>query len=242
MVRKLLTATEILNSELVADLAFRAVTRHSSEIRENLLMSKNEQTFSGLLASELNSLPTLRLGDSTDDLAGIVLLEYKGKDYVHETPAGHKYSRNSHDLVIVNPSSEIEVIIENKFWYHFDGCKGFKTPKPEKGIEKQLLGDIYKIRQTLDDDNSEKKGFILLNVVTPFNPEEIPSSYLNDHKRVWERTKMNRLTYRKEGLDGVMSVLEMLNSEFNSISVSSTGTQAHEGFIDFICAEVRLNG
>jgi hypothetical protein len=52
---------------------------------------------------------------------------------------------------------------------------------------------------------------------------------------------MNILTCRKEGLDGVMSVLKMLDSEFNSISVSSTGTQAHEGFIDFICAEVKLS-
>jgi hypothetical protein len=241
MARSQLIATQALTSALIADMASKAIRKCPNSIREILLSSKNEQTFSGLLASELALYPTLALGNSTTNPSGFVLLEFKGKDYIRQTEKGKKKSRNFHDLSIVDEDGEINLIIENKFWYHFDGCKGKSKPKPEKGIRKQLEGDIFKIRQTLSEKNSEKKGFILLNVVTPGNPNLIPPSYLSEHKKVWDRTRGDIAKYRQEGLDGVLSVVNKYSKDLRSISIEGLGESSDGGFIDFICAEVALN-
>ena len=241
MAKSRLIATQALTAALVADLARRAIMNCPDPIREILLSSKNEQTFSGLLANELTLYPTLALGKSTTNPTGFVLLEFKGNDYVRKTEEGKKKSRNFHDLTIVDENGEIDLIIENKFWYHFDGCKGKSKPKPEKGIKKQIEGDIFKIKQTLSEEPSDKKGFILINIVTPSNPNLIPPSYLSEHKKVWERTNGDISMYRQEGLDGVISVLDKYSRDLHPISVEGLDGGTDGGFIDFICAEVRVN-
>jgi len=241
MAKSQLIATQLLDSALIADMASRAIRKCPNPIRETLLSSKNEQTFSGLLASELASCLTLSLGNSTINPSGFVLLEFKGKDYIRKTEKGKKKSRNFHDLSIVDEDGEINLIIENKFWYHFDGCKGKRNPKPEKGIKEQLEGDIFKIKRTLTEENSGKKGFILINVVTPGNPNLIPPSYLSEHKKVWDRTSGDIARYRQEGLDGVLSVVKKYSKDLHSISSEGLGESSDGGFIDFICAEVTLN-
>jgi hypothetical protein len=133
------------------------------------------------------------------------------------------------------------VIIENKYWYHFDGTKGKKNPKPEKGIKKQLSDDIFKIRQTLAGQSILRKGFVLLNIVTPGNPELIPRSYKDDHRKVWDRTDHDIDRYRKEGLEGFQSVMSSFSKDLKDIALRSSSLSTTEGFIDFICAEVQLN-
>ena len=244
-----LTATSVLDSQLIADLSFRAIDRIPSAVKETLLSSKSEQTFSGLLADELKLYPTIRIGDFSDQESGLVLLEFKGRDYSRKTSVGIKKSRNYHDLSVVNQLGEIEVIIENKYWYHFDGTKGTRNPKPEKGIKEQLSDDIFKIRQTLAGQSLLRKGFVLLNIVTPGNPELIPSSYQDDHRKVWNRTNHDINQYRKEGLEGFQSVISSFSDDLKDISTntlkdnspSDTSLRSGGGFIDFICAEVQLN-
>lgn len=244
-----LTATSVLDSQLIADLSFWAVDRIPRAVKETLLSSKSEQTFSGLLADELKLYPTIRIGDFSDQESGLVLLEFKGRDYSRKTSAGVKNSRNYHDLSIVNQRGEIEVIIENKYWYHFDGTKGTRNPKPEKGIKEQLSDDIFKIRQTLAGQSLLRKGFVLLNIVTPGNPELIPSSYQDDHRKVRDRTHHDINQYRKEGLEGFQSVISSLSKDLKDISTNTlkdnepldTSLPSSGGFIDFICAEVQLN-
>ncbi len=236
-----LTATSVLDSQIIADLSFLAIDRNPPKLKETLLLSKSEQTFSGLLAAALTIYPTIRVGDFSDEESGIVLLEFKGKDYSRKAANGVKKSRNYHDLSVVNQFGEIEVIIENKFWYHFDGNKGTRNPKPEKGIEKQLSDDIFKIRQTLAGQPALRKGFVLLNIVTPGNPELIPSSYQDDHRKVWDRTNHDFEQYRREGLEGFKSVISSFSNDLNDVALRSAPFCTGEGFIDFICAEVKLN-
>jgi len=236
-----LTATSVLDSEIIAYFSSKAISRIPREVKETLLLSKSEQTFSGLLADVLKIEPTIRIGDFSDLESGIVLLEYKGKDYSSMTAQGVKNSRNYHDLSVVNHFGEIEVIIENKFWYHFDGTKGTRNPKPESGIRKQLTDDIFKIRQTLAGQSVLRKGFVLLNIVTPGNPELIPSSYQNDHRKVWDRTNHDIDQYRKQGLEGFQSVISSFSMDLKDVSHYSAPLLSGEGFIDFICAEVQLN-
>ena len=69
-----LTATEELNSQGIASLSCEAIYRNPRAVRETLLLSKSEQTFSGLLADALKLIPTLRIGDLLNWDSGIVLL------------------------------------------------------------------------------------------------------------------------------------------------------------------------
>ena len=236
-----LTATSVLDSQIIADLSSLAINRNPKAVKETLLLSKSEQTFSGLLADALKLYPTIRIGDFSDLESGIVLLEYKGRDYSRVTAKGVKNSRNYHDLCVVNHFGEIEVIIENKFWYHFDGSKGKRNPKPENGIKKQLSDDIFKIRQTLAGQSVLRKGFVLLNIVTPGNPELIPSSYQDDHRKVRDRTNHDIDQYRKEGLEGFQSIISSFSKDLKDISHFGEPLWSGEGFMDFICAEVQLD-
>lgn len=236
-----LTATMVLDSRIIADMSSVAINTNPKAVKETLLLSKSEQTFSGLLADALKLYPTIRIGNPSDLESGIVLLEYKGRDYSRMTSKGVKNSRNYHDLCVVNHSGEIEVVIENKFWYHFDGTKGKRHPKPENGIKRQLSDDIFKIRQTLKGQSELRKGFVLLNIVTPGNPELIPSSYQEDHRKVWDRTNHDIDLYRKEGIDGFQSVISSFSKELKEFSHYSAPHWPGEGFMDFICAEVQLD-
>ncbi len=235
-----LLATSGLAASVIADLSARAFLSTPPDIQEALLRSKNEQTFSGLLSHELHKYPTLQLGDRRLPSSGTVLLEYKGKDYTNRSDEGDSKSRNFHDLSIVNHRGEIEVIIENKFWYHFDGSKGKREPKPEKGIGTQLSDDIYKMRRTLKERDGARRGFILLNVVTPSFPHSLPKSYLYQHEVLWERTNGDHELYRKTGLDGILKVMQEFADDFINPNPEIHGVTCGDGFVDFICAEIKI--
>ena len=232
------TASRMLNVELITKLASKAVNSQPVKIQEILVTSKSEQTFSGLLANQMLNYGPLVLGNKDDLLSGSVLLEFKGKDYTKRTSKGIKNSRNFHDLAVVNQQGQFEVIIENKFWYHFDGCKGKKNPKPEKGIGEQIEGDIYKIRQTFEGETFGKKGFLLLNIVTPGGFDNFPLSYKKDHKTVLNRTNSDMGLYRAEGLNGILQTINHFQDQIldgpEVLSISIPGG----GFIDFISAEI----
>ena len=241
MTENQLVATERLTAALIAKLAWDSIASNPPAVRENLLLSKNEQTLSGLLAHSLSSLNDLHIGRGSDPTSGTVLLELKGKDYQREVNGAVQTTRNFHDLAVVNHVGRIEVIIENKYWYHFDGAKGVKSPGPEVGIREQLNGDIYKIRQSLAEGAVTGRGFVLINVVTPGEPEAIPKSYQGHHNRLWKRMNADIEQYRSEGLSGVLSVVsEFQPQALHSYCLHSSPLQSGEGFIDIICAEVKL--
>jgi hypothetical protein len=241
MANQISTASRVLNAEMIANLASDAISSQPRRIQELLLTSKSEQTFSGLLAHQLSNFEPLVLGKAGDPNSGSVLLEFKGKDYKRKTSNGVKNSRNFHDISIANEQGEFEVIIENKFWYHFDGCKGKKNPKPEKGIRQQIEGDIFKINQTLGGDPYGKKGFLLLNIVTPGDITVFPSSYRKDHDIVLKRTSGDMKLYRSQGLQGVLSVLEHFDENTDSSSSIQSHSLENGGFIDFICIQIKLS-
>jgi hypothetical protein len=236
-----LIATRVLDTDILARLAIRSITSNPPAVRELLLVSKNEQTFSGLLAQELSKYPTLQLDEKENPSAGITLLELKGKDYItYDSNNRKKSSRNFHDLSIINQMAETEVIIENKVWYHFDGAKGARVGKPEPRIAKQIEADILKIKQTLDGQPGLRRGFILLNVVTPADPDLIPKSYRTEHQKVWDRCMHNPALYREEGGRGIREVLEGFSRYFTSIHGESYSSSDSMGFIDVIAAEVAI--
>ena len=238
MVNEISTASRIVNVELIAKLALSAFANKPEKIQQQLLKSKSEQTFSGLLVNQMMQYQPLALGNLNDRNSGHLLLEFKGVDYKRRTSKGIKQSRNFHDISIVNVDGTIETIIENKFWYHFDGSKGKKNPKPEKGIYEQLEGDIFKIRQTFADKSGPRKGFLLLNVVTPGKPEEIPPSYRKDHSVLFGRALENFDEYRAVGLAGYSTVLEKFESEFADVFSIGSERMKDGSFVDFFCAEL----
>lgn len=240
MDKKISTASRMLNSELIAKLSAESVLALSAPVQELLLQSKSEQTFSGLLSSHLNAHAPLALSKQQDPHSATVLLEFKGVDYKKKTAKGVKKSRNFHDLAIVNQDGRIEVIIENKFWYHFDGSKGKKSPKPEKGIKTQIDGDIFKIKQTLGTDREGRKAFLLLNIVTPGEFTSLPTSYKDDHNTLFKRTSGNLDVYRSEGFIGVMEVAQKFEHVADDIFHLPTQKFSSGGFIDFICLQINL--
>lgn len=237
-----LTATTVLDSDLIARLASDAFYRNTPIVQEKLLLSKNEQTFSGLLGHELTQYPTLQLDGGTNPQSGQVLLELKGKDYIKTDRNGQeKRTPNFHDITIVNPDAEIEVIIENKVWYHFDGAKGADRGKPEPGIARQLKADIAKIKQTLDGSPTLKRGFILLNIVTPSDPSLIPATYRREHEKAWDRSMRSPAIYREDGLRGIRKVVENFDKDLRGIRVMESRNSDSLGALDVICAEVRID-
>jgi hypothetical protein len=95
-----------IDAGVIARLAFKSIDENPHPLKEKLLLSKNEQTFSGLLAQELTRYPTLAIGSDANPGTGRVLLELKGKDYQTKGSRGIKTSRNFHDLAIVTQEAE----------------------------------------------------------------------------------------------------------------------------------------
>jgi hypothetical protein len=60
-----------------------------------------------------------------------VLVELKGLDYFANdfSGSGSTKNRNTHDLGILDSLANLNLILENKVWYHFDGAKGAKVAK-----------------------------------------------------------------------------------------------------------------
>lgn len=236
-----LIITKKISAAIIAELAWHSFGANSPSVQEILLQSKSEQTFSGLLAQQLQAVKEFNLGQRDNRSSGVTLLEYKGVDYEKIYRLKVKVSRNFHDIAVVNHDGEIEIIIENKFWYHFDGSKGVKKPKPEAGITEQLNGDIFKIKQSLSSSLPAKRGFVLINVVTPSSPNLLPKSYVGHHQKLWARSNFNLASYRQEGLAGVKSIVDTFKEQsLIDEAIFSSPLVPGRGFLDIICAEVKL--
>ena len=225
-----LTITEEATASSLADLALTSFQSASPEIQELLLQSKNEQTFSGLLAANLQSNPTVK--------PGIALVEVKGTNYTSE----NSVSRNFHDIAIVNEEGQSEILIENKVWYHFDGAKGKKRPKIEPRVVSELKDDIFKVQLTLRQLDKKARAFILIHIVTPANIECIPKSYLSMHKNAFARVKGEWDRYRHEGLEGISNSFSDFEDQYKSKVVIKSGTVVSneaQGFIDIFSVEVK---
>lgn len=236
-----LAITSSISSQLIANLTLSAFEANPPAIQEILLQSKSEQTFTGILANQIMHYEEFGFTQLSEKHPGAVLLEFKGTDYQKIENGKIKPSRNFHDLSVVNQQGELEVIIENKFWYHFDGSKGVKKPAPNRGIHKQLGADIFKIRKSLSEESRDGRGFILLHIVTPLSPELLPKTYQTSHQALWQRAEQNLEQYRRKGLEGVLKILgEFLDTDLVDYSTTSSPLTHDKGFLDIICAEVKL--
>lgn len=236
-----LVVTSKIDSQKIAYLSLTAFEANPPDIQEILIQSKSEQTFSGLLADQIKHHEEFSFKQTSVEHAGVVLLEFKGTDYQKIGNGKVKHSRNFHDISIVNGRGELEIVIENKFWYHFDGSKGTRKPVPYVGIRDQIEGDIYKIRHSFSTDEKLRRGFVLIHLVTPLITERLPKAYQRAHHSLWERAEQNSEKYRRIGLGGVLSVLSgFLDTDLDGFSLASSPQSKDKGFIDVICAEVRL--
>jgi hypothetical protein len=225
-----LAITGEISSSFLADLALRTFQSTSLEIQELLLQSKNEQTFSGLLAAALQKKESVAPGSA--------LVEIKGVNYTQRD----SFSRNFHDIAIVNQDAQSEILIENKVWYHFDGAKGKKTAKIEPNVISELKDDIYKVQLTLSQLDERARAFILVHIVTPADIERIPKSYLSAHRSSFARVGGDWDRYRREGLDGISNSFSLFKSNYkSSVEIKSANARKNEaqGFIDIFCVEVK---
>jgi hypothetical protein len=224
-----LKITNEINAGTIAQVALNSFESLSGETQELLLRSKNEQTFSGLLAAHIQREPNIE--------SGAALVEIKGFNYLN---AGSK-SRNVHDIAVVNSSGESEILIENKVWYHFDGAKGKRKAKVERNVISQLKADIFKIKLTLKNLPTGARGFVIVHIVTPTDVNSIPNTYLQSHLGSFARVQGDWLKYRSEGMDGIRSVFEEFKVDLNFpvAEASNRGkSQGAEGALDILCVEV----
>ena len=224
------------NPQIIAECALKSLTGLSPSQQELLFQTKKEQTFTSILTSALQA------NYDSSDLR--VLVELKGVDYVQRATSRleEKNSRNTHDLGILDLNANLKLILENKVWYHFDGAKGAKVVKVEKSVKEQLKADIFKLKHSAKH-LEVKRCFILINLVTPSRPDNLPKSYRQPHAVVLKRTKGDLSRYRSDGLQGVKSVIESFKADFSSIvhlgSDEPIGIDG-SGFLDVFCGEIKL--
>ena len=227
---KNLAITEKITATSLSNLALSAFQSVSLETQELLLQSKNEQTFSGLLAAALQNTPSIKPGSA--------LVEIKGINYIVKGSV----SRNFHDIAVVNQVAQTEILIENKVWYHFDGAKGKKIAKIEPNVISELKDDIFKIQLTLRELDAKARAFIIVHIVTPADIERIPKSYLSAHRSSFARVGGDWDRYRREGLEGISNSFVLHQSEYKSPVVIKSATVSRndtQGFIDIFCVEVK---
>ena len=230
MSSKNLAITEEITASSLSNLALSCFQSVSLETQELLLQSKNEQTFSGLLAAALQNMESVAPGSA--------LVEIKGANYTQKDSV----SRNFHDIAIVNQNAQSEILIENKVWYHFDGAKGKKTAKIEPNVISELKDDIFKVQLTLSQLDEKARAFILVHIVTPANIELIPKSYLSAHKSSFARVGGDWGRYRHEGLEGISNSFSLFESQYKSpVVIKSANVITNEalGFIDIFSVEVK---
>lgn len=224
------------NPQSIANCALKSLIALTPSQQELLFQTKKEQTFTSILTGALQK--------NYDSSELRVLVELKGVDYVQRATSRleEKNSRNTHDLGILDVDANLKLILENKVWYHFDGAKGAKIVKVEKSVREQLKADIFKLKHSAKH-LEVNKCFVLINLVTPSRPDNLPKSYRQPHAVVFKRTKGDLSRYRCEGLIGVRSVIESFNSEFSSIvhigSDEPIGIDG-SGFLDVFCGEIKL--
>lgn len=226
-----------IGAEEIANMAVKSLTELTSDQQELLFQTKKEQTFSAILASKMQ--------DYLDSSQFRVLVELKGVDYQVKATSkvGEKKNRNTHDLGVLDLTAKLNLILENKVWYHFDGAKGSRTVRVEKNVREQLKADIFKLKHT-GIRQDVKNCFVLVNIVTPSNPEVLPKSYRDSHDAAIKRTKGDFSRYRSDGVFGIKSVIEEFSSEFTSIVHLGTNSPigvAGSGFLDVFCAQLVMN-
>ena len=213
---------ESVNSKSIATSSLASICGLHPNIRELLFQSKNEQTFSGMLASYIN----LQISEPEFP----IMTEIKGVDM----PKGDsKLVKNSHDLALVDIDGRISLTIESKVWYHFDGSIGL-TGEVNKDVIAGIEGDILKSIRTQREFGN--RAFLLLNVITP----EVMKKYESAHNTVLKRVDGDPLRFRAECLEGFTKALNS-RSELNSIvhitfEQNSDGTKG--GFLDVFAAEI----
>lgn len=223
-----------VDSKDIAKMAFDSISSLSLSQQELLFQTKKEQTFSAILASELQN--------HLNDYRFRVLVELKGFDYVVGATANRseKKNRNTHDVGVLDNEANLKLILENKVWYHFDGAKGSKNIRVEKNVEEQLKQDIFKLRHSAKNLNI-KNCYILICVVTPSKPETLPKTYRQSHETALKRTEGDLSQYKRDGLAGIRSVIDKSSQDLGSIvhlgSQSSMGI-SELGFLDVFCAQV----
>lgn len=225
-----------ITAQDIANMAMNSLSQLSNNQQELLFQTKKEQTFSAILASNMQ--------DNLDSSQFRALVELKGVDYLVKATSNspEKKNRNTHDLGVLDAEANLGLILENKVWYHFDGAKGARTIRVEKNVQEQLKDDIFKLKHTAKNQKIEK-CFVLLNLVTPSDPKTLPKSYRESHDTVLKRTNGDIAQYRKDGLQGVKSVIDAHSSEFRSVvhigSKVSMGVN-ESGFLDIFCAQVNV--
>lgn len=215
---------ESVNSESIATSSLASICALHPNIRELLFQSKNEQTFSGMLASYIN----LQISEPEFP----IMTEIKGVDMLK---GDSKLVKNSHDLALVDIEGRISLTIESKVWYHFDGSIGL-TGEVNQDVVAGIEGDILKSIRTQKEFGN--KAFLLLNVITP----KVMKKYENAHNTVLKRVNGDPLRFRAECLKGFTKALNS-RSELNSVvhitfEQNSDGTKG--GFLDIFAAEIQL--
>lgn len=217
---------EFISSNWLSNAAVEAVNSLPGAIRESILQTKQEQTFSSLLVSRMNH-------EQLNTTTSMALVEIRGRSVSAK-------QRNTHDIAILSHEGKKLCIIENKVWYHFDGAKGRIQPKVEKDVVDQLATDIEKIQLTLrDEEGNTASGFVLLNVVTPQETSLLPYSYRNSQNTALKREKGSISSLMKSGLNGIVEALAKFRKEVLPYSHSFQEFSNYTSRMDAICAEVR---
>jgi hypothetical protein len=207
-------------------------TELTPNIQDLLFQTKKEQTFSSILAAKIQT--------QLKGTRSHCLVELKGIEKISPSGSGQK-NRNTHDVCIVDAEANFQLILENKVWYHFDGAKGARNKKANPHIEEQLLPDIHKIRITALEVNNHPKGFIMICLVTPSEVKYLPMAYLSDHQKAFTRVGSHLETFRKEGIEGLMSILQKHQRDLGAIAHVALEPNLginKSGLIDIFCAEV----
>jgi hypothetical protein len=222
------------NSSAIAHLMMDVIVGLSPAQQELLFQTKKEQTFSSLLSQAMQS--------KMDSNQLRALVELKGFDYLTKDSSTSKSTknRNTHDLGVLDSSANLIFILENKVWYHFDGAKGSKVAKVEKNVREQLKGDIFKLQHSAKHQDI-KNSYIVITVVTPSRPQNLPKTYKNSHEGAIKRTRGDLNRYRDDGILGFISAINQFKSELGLITHLDPKIEIGVdgcGFLDVFCAEV----
>jgi len=210
----------------LTEVAIDVLQKLPTAVRESVLQTKQEQTFSSLIASKINS-------EFLTKTQNIALVEIRGKSTSNK-------QRNTHDIALLNESGRKLCIIENKVWYHFDGAKGRRKPTVEKNVLEQLELDIQKIQITLQDQKDvEAIGFVLIHLVTPHEMSMLPRSYKKSLESALKREKGSIPSMIESGLNGTLKALDQFKQELHPFSSSNTNFPETFSRVDVICAQVR---
>lgn len=222
------------NSSAIAHLMMDVIVDLSPAQQELLFQTKKEQSFSSLLSQAMQSHM-----DSNQIRA---LVELKGFDYLRKDSSISKSTknRNTHDLGVLDSSANLLFILENKVWYHFDGAKGSKEAKVEKNVQEELKRDIFKLQHSAKHHDI-KNSYVVITVVTPSRPQNLPKTYRNSHEGAIKRTSGDLNRYRNDGILGFTSAFNEFKSELGLVTHLDSKTKIGVdgcGFLDVFCAEV----